>query len=262
MPLHHIKNGVFGLTGHCCAFEQDVDGFVNRLPRKPHDSALIEVMKAVVGEIKDVSTTTAKMFRVQKRAIHDALVFLCEHHTDHSKVEIDMSALDWLKGEEGSIDCHVLETEEIITAEDADANLEDIGPAPLQCQHTGDNISCFGHIDDRGPSVISKGDANISAAISETLKKSSLKDDVVIDWPTVSDAAVDEFSDVRLFVNAFPWLFPGGMGDPKDHPSGRQSLANWGRHMLLYEDGRFARDKLFVFFALNHIVDSIAPVDH
>ena len=34
VPLMHLKSGVMGMTGHCCAFEQDVEGFVNRLPRK------------------------------------------------------------------------------------------------------------------------------------------------------------------------------------------------------------------------------------
>ena len=34
IPLRHIKNGVFGLSGHVCCFEQDVGGFVNSLPRK------------------------------------------------------------------------------------------------------------------------------------------------------------------------------------------------------------------------------------
>ena len=32
IPLRHIKNGVFGLSGHVCCFEQDVEGFVNSLP--------------------------------------------------------------------------------------------------------------------------------------------------------------------------------------------------------------------------------------
>ena len=32
VPLHHIKNGLYGLTGHVCAFEQDIDGFISKLP--------------------------------------------------------------------------------------------------------------------------------------------------------------------------------------------------------------------------------------
>lgn len=72
-----------------------------------------------------------------------------------------------------------------------------------------------------------------------------------VDWPNMSEKAVDEFSDKRIFAGAFPWLFPGGVGDPKDYPG---SLKEWGKHMLYYKDGRFARDEVFSFFALNHIV--------
>ena len=32
IPLRHIKNGVFELSGHVCCFKQDVEGFVNSLP--------------------------------------------------------------------------------------------------------------------------------------------------------------------------------------------------------------------------------------
>ena len=34
VPLQHIKNGVFGLLGHVCAFEQDVNEFAKVLPRR------------------------------------------------------------------------------------------------------------------------------------------------------------------------------------------------------------------------------------
>ena len=32
IPLQHIKNGTFGLTGHVCCFKQDIEEFVNTLP--------------------------------------------------------------------------------------------------------------------------------------------------------------------------------------------------------------------------------------
>ena len=48
------------------------------------------------------------------------------------------------------------------------------------------------------------------------------------DWPSQSATAFDEFCDKRRFVGAFHWLFPGGVGDPKDYPG---SLSQWGKHM-------------------------------
>jgi hypothetical protein len=51
---------------------------------------------------------------------------------------------------------------------------------------------------------------------------------------------------------AFPWLFPGGIGDIKDFPG--SNIGDWGRMMYHYEEGRFARDPLFCFFAENYII--------
>jgi hypothetical protein len=52
---------------------------------------------------------------------------------------------------------------------------------------------------------------------------------------------------------AFPWLFPGGIGDinePRLHPI---YVSDWAQNLLYYEDGRFAKDKLWSFFVLNYI---------
>ena len=46
-------------------------------------------------------------------------------------------------------------------------------------------------------------------------------------WPASKQTPVDEFGDTRIFTNAFPWLFPGGVGDVKDF-AGKE-----GKPMLL-----------------------------
>jgi hypothetical protein len=46
IPLQHIKNGTFGLSGHVCSFEQDLEEFVNRLPRHRNDTTMLKVIKA------------------------------------------------------------------------------------------------------------------------------------------------------------------------------------------------------------------------
>lgn len=166
-----------------------------------------------------------------------------------------MSALDWIPGEEGVINGQVLETDEIITTEDSDNHTEDIGPAPLQVtppQNTGDEVPTFGYIDTGAKAPLSERDQHINNELQDSVTKSSNKKHVVMDWPAVSKAPISEYSDTRIFVNAFPWLFPGGVGDVKDFP-GKQ-LKDWGKLMLYYEDGRFAADSLFGFFALNYII--------
>lgn len=56
----------------------------------------------------------------------------------------------------------------------------------------------------------------------------------------------------QIFVNAFPWLFPGGIGDVYDERRGLvKNIHAWAKHMLRYRDGRFVNDQLFCLYAMN-----------
>ena len=255
IPLYHLKYGVMGQTGHCCAFESDVVGFVNTLPRKKNDVTLLRVLKKVKAEIAGRgSDYELKAYRVRKQKIYEALVWLKEYNLEYKKnsINIDMTALDWLAGEEGTLEGIVIEAEDIKTTADNTAQNADIGPAPKQAQPPeGDIVRNFGYINESGDARLSETDENITAALREAVKASANKKLLSVDWPSKSSKPVDEYDEnVRLFVGAFPWLFPGGIGDPKDYPG---TLKEWGKHMLYYQDGRFAKDKFFSFFALNHI---------
>jgi hypothetical protein len=61
---------------------------------------------------------------------------------------------------------------------------------------------------------------------------------------------VDQFSDPRFWPDAFPVLFPFGVGGAvsKDRPT-KISLSEWIRHMLAYHDGRFRKDPSFLYVA-------------
>lgn len=64
-----------------------------------------------------------------------------------------------------------------------------------------------------------------------------------------------EFSNNDIFVNAFPWLFPGGIGDPYDPETGEvDNLREWADHLLRYEDGRFSSDQVFTLYVHNYMV--------
>ena len=73
-----------------------------------------------------------------------------------------------------------------------------------------------------------------------------------ISFPTISPKASYEYNGLPIFSNAYPWLFPGGVGD-LDHVNinikGYMTL--WLRTMILYYDGRFCKDPTFCFYALN-----------
>jgi len=254
VPLHHIKNGLFGLKGHVCAFEQDVQDFVNRLPRKRNDVAMIQVLQRVQAEIGGNGRTTIKDFKVRKKNVLDALVFLKEHSSEYADIEIDMTSLDWIEGEEGDLESHLIVSNDMKTIHDASPLDDDLGPAPEQAispKLGNEDVEAFGFIDEGGVAHLSADDQIINNELQSTVEETKQSDRITVDWPAVSDVPINEYGSTRIFAQAFPWLFPGGIGDVKDHPG---SISDWGKQLLYYEDGRFAADKIFSFFAMNYIV--------
>ncbi len=49
----------------------------------------------------------------------------------------------------------------------------------------------------------------------------------------------------QIFVNSYPCLFPGGIGDIYDIEQGEVPIKEWGQHLLQYYDGQFLDDSLF-----------------
>ena len=117
-----------------------------------------------------------------------------------------------------------------------------------------DDLQCFGLIDEGGKAALSNDDQIINSQLQQCVDNSPQKKDIVIDWPAIAETPVNEYGEARIFSGAFPWLFPGGYGDIQDYDSPEKSMAEWGKRLLYYEDGRFAKDKLFCFFAMNFIV--------
>jgi len=253
VPLHHIKSGTMGISGHVCAFEQDVQGFIDILPRRRNDANMIRVLQRVQKEIgsKEVAT---KLYRVRRTKVLGALAFLKKYSREYKDIIIDESNLDWIHGEEGDLEGATISADELNTSQDDTNQNADMGPAARQTldpKNHGNNIGEFGYIDEGGIRHISRDDQVVNKELQETVRCSPNKKDICVDWPTVKDVPVSEFGTTRIFARAFPWLFPGGIGDPKDYP-GR--VNEWGAHMLYYEDGRFAKDKIFSFFAMNYII--------
>lgn len=56
----------------------------------------------------------------------------------------------------------------------------------------------------------------------------------------------------QIFVNAYPWLFPGGIGDIYDNKRGKvRDVSLWAKHLIRYHDGRFLNDQMFTLYVFN-----------
>ena len=93
-------------------------------------------------------------------------------------------------------------------------------------------------------------DKNITSLLRESFAQS--KATTSMDFPYVSETPIDEYDlTTKLFCKAFPWLFPGGVGEPGDSEC-KENIDAWAERLLYYYDGRFAKDKMWCFFALNY----------
>lgn len=251
VPLVHIKNGTMGIRGHVCAFPQNISDVADTLPRLPEDVTIVRVIQKIQAEVGGKELVD-KQFFVRKQSVLDALEWLVEHNDEYRHVKIAVENLDWIEGEEAEIKTLVREVETMDTQDEYDDN-DDKGPAPDQTFLDGvhDHVTNIGMIvEDRQP-IISDENTVIQAVLKNAMKEAGTKS--TMEWPTIGVDAVDEYDrSKKIFCMAFPWLFPGGIGDVHDYID--SNISNWGQHMLFYEDGRFAADELFCFFAENYIV--------
>ena len=233
VPLYHIKNGTFGLTGHCCAFVQDLDGFVNTLPRRESDVTLLKVLQTVKREVGPGKGSQIKAYIVHRRKVLEALRWLQKHNIAYSDIAIDESHLDWFEGESGELKGKEIETDEVNTTADQNCKNADMGPAPKQAMDLskqGGNIKEFAYVDNGEKTSVQGTDKIIADTLREATRKSPKAKFISCEWPSQSTEPVCEWS-TRIFTNAFPWLFPGGIGDVKDYPRNRRSSA--GRRLDL-----------------------------
>lgn len=143
------------------------------------------------------------------------------------------------------------------TAVDDTVQNADMGPAQNQCmqpRRDNDDVHEYGLIDKSGPSELLEGDQVINSELQNAIRDSDMQPDVTMPWPVIKDIPVSEYGDVHIFARAFPWLFPGGFGDIRDFPNSERVIPEWGKRLLYYENGRFEKDKLFCFLALNYII--------
>ena len=135
---------------------------------------------------------------------------------------------------------------------------KDIGPTPGQVQWAKEGVDDSEDIRDFGiyhtslNSYASEQDKLIATRLHDACEKQGLETPGTILWPTVSSTPVAEYHE-KVLTKAFPWLFPGGIGDFLDSHEKEVSIDVWVKIMITYFDGRFAKDKAFSFFALNYM---------
>ncbi len=74
-----------------------------------------------------------------------------------------------------------------------------------------------------------QGDRNLADSIRRDSKGKTIP---IINWPTREVKPISEYSDTKLFCLAFPWLFPGGMGDIKESRERHVDIGEWAVNLF------------------------------
>lgn len=242
VPVYHIKNGILGIKGHVCSFEQDIQSFCDELPRLPPSVRILHVQKHAIS-----STNPPRMFRVRRQKVLDALNWLKQHNTEYQDIRIKTENLDWMGTSSEQTFPNI---EKITTTSSKDDDEEmDIGPAPLVNvqPHLKQNeeLDDFGMMSENSSHQPSEESKTVSSKVKDAVKNSRLTSMKNIAWPDVSEVAISEYSSYKIFINAFPWLFPGGVGDFNDQRNIPVNPDEWIQHLLFYYDGRFSKASIF-----------------
>ena len=244
VPLVHIKNGTFGIKGHVCALPQHIDSVCTDLPRTK--CKIVRVLKT--GMAKD-GTLHSKYFKIRKKNVLSALHWLKEHSNAYKDINIREENLDWMEGASEADLKDVIDFDTYFN----EAHNFDKGPAPQQVfpDDTVDQIESSGILSDKNATIASEMDEDIL----DSLKKTCIDNTDTrhhINWPRIETEAIEEKSE-KIFCMAFPWLFPGGVGDINDAREISLTPKEWAKNLIYYGDGRFQEDELFPFYALDFI---------
>ena len=249
--VHLLKHGGIASKGHCIAFPQAVQEPATILPRLPAEVDIIRVRR----QGKD---DTHKDFRVRRYRVERALHWLKDNNPAYGDVVIDGARIENLP-EDGELPN--LRTVEFSETERTD----DRGPAPQQLDagdtdSTDDSTVSGIILPEPGVNMQVQVEAAIDEVVSEPLEGEAGEAQrnvqrPVIPWPTTGTTPASEFTTPYFFTMAFPCLFPHGKGDFHiNRPVTCPTLHNWAEHLLWYQDGRFARHKVWKFVVHNMIM--------
>ena len=255
VPLHHLMYGQLGAKGHIVSFPQDISDVCKELPRLPNNVSFIRVIKYFKIDDGELSSLS---FSIRREKVLRALYWLKKYNVQYEDINIVEENLDWIENqEEQQLTPTILKTSasNVITPNDE----EDRGPSEEQIAIVTDGSDiiepCYGTVAAFNPHVPKEKDSPFIEGINEAeivgKETARLQKRPVIQFPYVSSDPVCEYSERHLFEKAFPCLFPGGSGGYGSIRGEKPDLKMWMTKMMLYKDGRFARDKMWAFCALN-----------
>ena len=235
MSLYKLPYGQYAYSGHVINLPQDVASFANSLPRLPSELDVIIVRK-------EGAANSHRDFRVRRAVVLRALQWLIANNKYYRNVHINPDALSILP-EDGD-----LSGLQSVTLDSADEETES---PPAQDE---DNDPYSTHLSSSFvPSTTQRMTEQKTVRHSMQERQSHHQPVVppTVSWPQSGSAPINEFNTEGYMSCAFPTLFPTGAADFLAPRPLAVTIGNYFKHMMMYEDGRFAKHPRFRYFALN-----------
>ena len=241
MNVYVKPGGQRGFSGHCINLPQQVSELAQSLPRYPkHVSLLLVTMNGKDNAFKDVI--------VRRSKVQQALIWLIKNNPHYSNVTLNLDSLQSLPVNGVPDDLQSVETSE----------------TEFQSIETSTNTS-----DDSDEDQLINNETRTSSFLphneNEKLEKDAILSEIgtgKINWPTIEDKPLNEYTISGLATLAFPTLFPDGKGDPTNPCLHRDVPFNERiKHLLKFAETtvngkfyfRFASHPRFSYWALNMI---------
>ncbi len=228
MSVYRLPHGQYGYKGHVINLPQDITAFATSLPRIPKELDILIVRKKG-------SDNSHRDFKVRRAVVLNALLWLKQHNKYYRKVNIDYTALNELP-EDGHLSNHS-------GIKSSTCNEED---GALLKNHDEQDYDTESFIPMAAPKLTELD--TVKHSIQEKQKKMP---STTVSWPPLADAPVNEFVTEGYMSCAFPTLFPTGAGDFLAPRERAVTVGNYFKHLMKYDDARFATHPRFRYFALN-----------
>ena len=235
MSLYWLPHGQYAYSGHVINLPQDVTSFANSLPRLPSELDVIVVRK-------EGAANSHRNFHVRRGVVLRALQWLLANNRYYRNVHINPNALAMLPEDGDLTGLHSVTL---------NSTTEDPEPPSVREEDPYNTHLSASFIPSTAQWMTEQ--ETIRQSVQE--RQSHLQPVVppTLSWPHSGSTPINEFNTEGYISCAFPTLFPIGAADFVAPRPLAVTIGNYFKHLMMYEDGRFARHPRFRYFALSFI---------
>ncbi len=219
MSIYRLPHGQYAYGGHVINLPQDINTFVNSLPRSPSTLDVLIVRREGAAE-------SHKDFKVRRSVVLCALQWLVQNNIFYRDVTIDTAVLTQLP-----VDGDLSTFMSTVNMRSSDDEYTNVPPSD--------------HSDSTSHLVTSFIPLPLRGVTEQEAIQQSVDGRGHVSWRSTIGNPINEFTTEGYMSCAFPTLFPTGAADFISPRQRSVTTGNYFKHLMLYHNQRFARHPRF-----------------